>query len=113
MFARRVIDLFSRLIFSRWPPNYKEYHSACEDMLVARLGPLHLEVNRCFVLDHDDASVHVRIPKPWGQLHVGYVICLGADQIRKSGLTSITGRTTPDKRETAVYSTWESAIQTD
>jgi hypothetical protein len=93
MFARRLFNLVSRLIFSRWACDYEEHHGSCEDAYAARLGLLHLEVNRCFVLDHDDAWISVRIPTPlrhaqgwhWGTLHLGYVVCLGEDEIRQPG----------------------------
>ena len=85
MFAQRLFNLVSRLIFSRWARGYEEHHGACEDAYAARLGPLHLAVNRCFVLDHDDAFISIRVPIPRGKLHLGYVVCLGADEIRQPG----------------------------
>lgn len=93
MFAQRLFNLVSHLIFSRWAHGYEEHHGACEDAYAARLGMLHLEVNRCFVLDHDDAFISIRIPTPlrqaqgwvWGKLHLGYVVCLGEDEIRQPG----------------------------
>lgn len=85
MFVQRLFDLVTRLIFSRWARGYEEHHGACEDAYAAHIGPLHLEVNRCFVLDHDDAWISIRIPTPWGKLHLGYVICLGEDEIRQPG----------------------------
>lgn len=93
MFARRLFNLVSRLIFSRWAHGYEEHHGSCEDAYAARLGPIHLEINRCFVLDHDDAFISIRIPTPlrhaqgwhWGKLHLGYVVCLGEDEIRQPG----------------------------
>ena len=53
--------------------------------MAAFFGPLHLEINQCFVLDHDDTFISIRIPAPWGKLHLGYEICLGADEIRQPG----------------------------
>ena len=88
MFTQRVFNLVSRLIFSRWARGYEEHHGACEDAYAAFFGPLHLEVNECFVLDHDDAFISIRVPTPWGKLHLGYVICLGADEIRRPGFYS-------------------------
>lgn len=93
MFVQRLFDhsaelmagLVFRLIFSRWARGYEEHHGACEDAYAAHIGPLHLEVNRCFVLDHDDAFISIRIPTPWGKLHLGYVVCLGEDEIRQPG----------------------------
>ncbi len=116
MFAQRLfnhlaalmVSLVSRLIFSRWARGYEEHHDACEDAYTAHIGPLHLEVNRCFVLDHDDAYVGIRIPtlhrsnghfgvlnfvKPlsagcwqWGRLHLGYRFCQGDEQVRQTGV---------------------------
>lgn len=85
MIAHRLFNLVSRLTFSRWARGYEEHHGACEDAYAARLGPLHLAVNRCYVLDHDDAGLSVRIPTPWGRLHLGYVVCLCKDEIRRPG----------------------------
>jgi hypothetical protein len=85
MFAQGLFNLVSRLIFSRGARGYEEHHGACEDSYAARLGPLHLAVNRCFVLDHDDAFISLRILTPWGRLHLGYVVCLGEDELRRPG----------------------------
>ena len=85
MFAQQLFKLVRWFIFSRWVRGYEEHHGACEDAYVARLGPLHLEINECFVLDHDDAFISVRIPTPRGKLHLGYVVCLGEDEIRRPG----------------------------
>jgi len=85
MFAQRLFNLVSRLIFSRWARGYEEHHGACEDSCAARLGLLYLEINRCFVLDHDDAFISLRIPTLWGKLHLGHVACLGEDEIRRPG----------------------------
>jgi hypothetical protein len=102
MFAQRLFNhsaalmagLVSRLIFSRWARGYEEHHDACEDAYAAHIGPLHLEVNRCFVLDHDDAYVGIRIPTlhrsngrwQWGRLHLGYRFCQGDEQVRQTGV---------------------------
>lgn len=85
MFAQGLFHLVSRLIFSRWARGYEEHHGACEDSYTARLGPLHLEVNRCFVLDHNDAFISMNVPTPRGKLQLGYVICLGEDELRRPG----------------------------
>lgn len=85
MFARRLFSLIAHLIFSRWARDYKEHYGSCETAYAAQLGLLHLEVNQCFVLNHDDAWISVRIPTPWGKLHLGYVVCLGEDEIRQPG----------------------------
>src|SRR5690606_4116087 len=83
MFAQRLFNLVSHLIFSRWVRGYEEHHGSCEDAYAAQLGPLHLEINRCFVLDHNDAFISLCIPTPWGKLHLGYAVCLGEDEIRQ------------------------------
>jgi hypothetical protein len=122
MFAQRLFNhsaelmagLISRLIFSRWARGYEEHHGSCEDAYVARLGPLHLEVNRCFVLDHDDAFISLRVPTPirqaqsprrasrggwlWGKLHLGYVVCLGEDEIRRPGFYTYLQKPLPKLR---------------
>jgi hypothetical protein len=85
MFAQYLFNLLSNLLSSRRLSGHAEHHGACEDAYTARLGPLRLEVNRCFVLDHDDASVSARMPTPWGKLEVGYRVCLGEEQIRQPG----------------------------
>ncbi len=99
--AALMTGLVFRLIFSRWARDYEEYHGSCEDVYAARLGLLHLEINRCFVLEHDDTFISLRISIPtrheqglhragrggwlWGKLHLGYVVCLGEDEIRQPG----------------------------
>lgn len=98
MFAQRLFNLVSRLISSRWAHGYEEYHGACEDAYAARLGPLHLEVNRCFVLDHDDAFISLRVPTLWGKLHLGYVVCLGEDEIRRPGFYTYLQKPLPKLR---------------
>jgi hypothetical protein len=85
MFDRLLFNLMACLIVSRWARGYEEHHGACEENCAARLGPLHLEANYCFVLDHDDASVSVRVRGPWGRMHLGYVVCLGQDPVRRPG----------------------------
>lgn len=85
MISQFLFNAVSRLIFSRWVRGYKENHGACEDAYAAVLGALHLELNRCFVLDHEDAIISIRVPTLWGTLHLGYVICLGTDEIRQPG----------------------------
>lgn len=93
MLSKYFFNAVSRLIASRWVHGYEEHNGHCEDAFYARFGPLHLEVNRCFVLDHDDARVFVQIPVPlrhaqgwqWEKLCVGYVVCRGEEQIRQPG----------------------------
>lgn len=100
MLAQRVFDSISHLIFSRWARDYEEHHGSCESAYAARLGFLHLEINRCIVLEHDDAYVGIRLPTLhrqdgcWrrGQLYLGYRICLGAEQVRDTGFCSFWSR---------------------
>ena len=86
MLSQHFFNAVSYLIASRWVHGYEEHNGHCEDAYYARFGPLHLEVNRCFVLDHDDARVYIQLPTLWGKLNVGYVVCLGEEQIRQPGL---------------------------
>ena len=95
MFAQLMFRLIVRLISSRWARSHELYLGAYEDACAARLGPLHLEVNQSFVLDHQDASVSLHLPLPsrwlgstgrsWARLHLGYRVCLGEEVIRRPG----------------------------
>ncbi|MCA9922871.1 MAG: hypothetical protein KC421_10885 [Anaerolineales bacterium] len=85
MLSKHFFNALSRLISSRWVHDYKEHNGHCEDAFYARFGPLYLEVNHCFVLDHDDAQLSIQLPTAWGRLRVGYVVCLGEEQIRQPG----------------------------
>ncbi len=111
MFMQHLFNLVCRLIFSRWARDYEEHHGQYENAYAARLGPLHLEVNRCFVLEHDDAFISIRVPIPvrhaqsqrrasrggwlWGKLHLGYVVCLGEDELRQPGFYAYLPRPLP------------------
>ena len=103
MLAQRLFNSISHLIFSRWSRDYEEHHGSCEDAYAARLGFLHLEINRCTVLEHDDAYVGIRLSTlhrqagGWrrGQLYLGYRICLGAEQVRDTGFCSFWSRPLP------------------
>lgn len=90
MFTDKLSHLFYRLvvhlIFCDLARNYAEHHTAAEDVYAARVGPLHVEVNDCFVLDHADASVSLRATSPWGLLVVGVQACIGEEQVRQPGL---------------------------
>lgn len=85
MFTKNLFHLIYRLLGSRWVRDYTEQHGACEDSYTGRLGPLHLAINECFVLDHADAALSLRLPTPWGTLHLGYAVCRGEDAIRPPG----------------------------
>jgi hypothetical protein len=93
-----LFTLIYRLLFSRWAGDYDEQHSAWEGSYSGRLGPLHLDLNDCFVLDHRDAAISLCLPYPcreraggrwgrrrWGQVRLSYVVALGQEQIRPSG----------------------------
>jgi hypothetical protein len=93
-----LLNLIYRLLFSRWVRGYTEHHDSCEDAYSGRIGPFHLDVNECFVLDHRDGSIGLCLPCPcreqaggqldrwrWGRLRLGYTTALGEEQIRPSG----------------------------
>jgi hypothetical protein len=85
MFDQLLYKLIRRLIFSRRVTGYEEHHGPCEDHYAARLGPLRLEANDCFVLDHADAGAYLRLPIGRGHVEIGYRFCVGDEQIRRSG----------------------------
>jgi hypothetical protein len=85
MFDQLLYNVIRRLIFSRWATVYEEHHGPCEDYYAARLGPLRLEANDCFVLDHADACAYLRLPAGRGHVEIGYRSCVGNEQIRRSG----------------------------
>jgi hypothetical protein len=103
MFSQRVFNLVSHLIFSRWARGYEEHHGSCEDAYAAHIGPLHLEINRCFVLDHDDAYIGIQVPMlhrsggRWqrGRLYLGYRVCLGEEPVRETGFCTFWSRPLP------------------
>jgi hypothetical protein len=103
MFDQWIFNLVCFLVFSRWARGYEEHHGACEEACTARIGPIYLEINRCFVLDHDDAFISLRIPTCGaptlrGRLEVGYVACLGQDEIRRPGFYQHWHRPRPKAR---------------
>ena len=81
----KIFTLITRLMTCHWAQERDEHHSPYEDSLTARLGPFHLSANYCFVLDHQDASVSLALPLPHGHLHLGYTVCLGEEQVRRTG----------------------------
>ena len=93
MFTQFLFNVISCLIFSRVVRGFEAYHDQYEESYVARIGLLHLDLNRCFVLSHKDAAISLRLPIPlwsaqgwiWGKLHIGYVTCLGEEQFRQPG----------------------------
>jgi hypothetical protein len=85
MFTQLLFTLLPRLIFSRLARNFVEHHGAREDAYAAWVGPLHLEINQCYVLDHEDVFIGTNLPTPWGKLEIAYLACRGEEQIRKPG----------------------------
>lgn len=75
--------------------NAEERHTAWEESLTAQVGPIQLESNHVFVLDHSDFYLGLRIPTlhrsngrwQWGYFNLGYRACQGAEQIRHSGFS--------------------------
>jgi hypothetical protein len=100
MFNQLLYNFIRRLISSRWARDYEEHHGRCEDACAARVGPLRLETNHCFVLDHDDACVGLRIPLRRGFIDIGYRVCRSEEPIRASGFYY---RRFPTKLERYVY----------
>ena len=98
---RFVIDgfdlfLFSyvpRWLYSRWARDHKEQTSAWEESVSAWLGPIYLESNDVFVLDHADVYLGICLPLPWREngrwlrhtLQLGYRACRGEEQVRQAG----------------------------
>ena len=94
-----LFNLIYRLLFSRWMDDYvvsgyREHHDAYEDAYSGRIGPFHLYVNECFVLDHRDGSIGLYLPYPcrkqtggwrWQRVRLVYTVALGTEQIRPSG----------------------------
>jgi hypothetical protein len=93
MFTQLLFALIPRLIFSRLARNFVEHHGAREDAYAAWVGPLHLEINQCHVLDHEDVVIGTHFPTPlrraqgwtWGKLEIAYLACRGEEQIREPG----------------------------
>jgi hypothetical protein len=101
MFTQLLFTLIPRLIFSRLARNFTEHHGAREDAFSAWVGPLHLEVNQCHVLDHEDVVIGTELPFPLrqaqglhragrggiacGKLEVAFIACRGEEQIREPG----------------------------
>jgi hypothetical protein len=88
MFNQLLFTLIIRLISSPWARDYDEHHSPYEECCTARLGPLDVSVNYCFVLDHRDASVSLTLPTFWGRLQLTYMVCLGQEQVRQTGFST-------------------------
>jgi hypothetical protein len=88
MFNQILFRLITRLTFSRWARDYAEHHSPYEECCTARLGPLQLAANYCFVLDHRDASASLILPMFWGRLQLTYMVCLGTEQVRQPGFST-------------------------
>lgn len=83
--SQRFYNFVQWLLFSRLVHGYEEHQAPQEDTYLGYFLFFFLEINDCFVLDHRDVSVNVRIPNPWGKLIFRYVVCLGEEQIRNPG----------------------------
>jgi len=87
-----VYHFIARLLFCRLAGNYEEQHTSTEDSLTARIGPLRLELNECFVLDHADAGISadvdfgMSLPFWRSVITLGLRVCVGSEQIREPGL---------------------------
>jgi hypothetical protein len=87
MFSQLFFNLVERLVRCRWATDYAAHDGRCEESRTARLGPLQLELNYCFVLDHRDAAISLTAPTFWGRLRASYRVCLGEEQVRQPGFS--------------------------
>ena len=85
MFATFLFALVERLLRCDWRRDYLEHNGPYEDARSARIGWLRLEVNHCFVLDHADAAIGLRLPSRDGYRELVYRVCRGEEQIRDAG----------------------------
>ena len=93
MFIINLFTLHTHLMLSRWTHSQAEHSNAWEETVSARLGPLHLESNDVFVLDHSDVYLGICLPLPrrengrWQRhtLQLGYRACRGEEQVRQAG----------------------------
>lgn len=93
MFTQRLFTLHTRLMHSRRTHAHEEQQTAWEETVSARLGPLYLESNNVFVLDHSDVYLGICLPLPrrengrWQRytLQLGYRACRGEEQVRQTG----------------------------
>ena len=97
MMNRFLFHLISKLIRSDRIRDYHTRESAYESSVTACIGPLQLEHNQCFVLDHRDSSVSVKL----GRLALGFTVCLGEEQVRQSGFNCLWQRTTENPSESS------------
>lgn len=103
MFTKRIFTLISRLILSCWTDSYEEHSNAWEETVFARLGPLYLESNDVFVLDHADRYLGICLPLPWCEngrwqrhiLQIGYRAWRGEEQVRQAGIEMLWKRRFP------------------
>lgn len=85
MGSQQLFNLMQKILDSKFVRGVEAHHGPQEDVCAAYWGPLFLEISDCFVLDHRDASVSLRLATPWGELQVRYMVCLGEEQIRHPG----------------------------
>jgi hypothetical protein len=88
MFRKYLFAAITQLLGSQWTKGYREYHTSAEIVCAGRIGPLWLEINDCFVLDHRDAYLALRLD----QIEFGYRVCLGEETVRSSGFYLSNGR---------------------
>jgi hypothetical protein len=87
MLSQLVFPLVSVLLHSRLARAYAEHHGPQEESYSARIGPIQVSQNDCFVLDHTDANLTIPLSTRWGRLTVRLTACRGAEQIRQPGLS--------------------------
>ena len=87
--SRFVYQFIARLLFCRLATGCQEQHTPTEDSYSANLGPLRLSLNECFVLDHADASIALRLPFWQHVITLAFRVCIGTEQIRPQGLTFV------------------------
>lgn len=86
MLSQILFTLVSVLLHSRLARAYAEYQGSQEASYSARIGPIQVSQNDCFVLDHTDANLAIPLSTRWGRLTVRLTACRGTEQIRQSGL---------------------------
>jgi hypothetical protein len=86
MLSQLVFTLVSVLLHSRLARAYAEHYGPQEESYSARIGPVEVSQNDCFVLDHTDANLAIPLSTRWGRLTVRLTACRGTEQIRRPGL---------------------------
>ncbi|GJM42358.1 MAG: hypothetical protein DHS20C20_26400 [Ardenticatenaceae bacterium] len=109
-FAHFLFVYVPRWLHCRWARDHQEHQSAWEETVSARLGPLYLESNDVFVLDHSDVYLAICLPLPrrengrfglsagrWQRntFQLGYRACRGEEQVRQAGFEMMWKRQLP------------------